>query len=553
MFVRELRRDTTKNVGVKIVENYRNKDGETRQRIIRHMGSVPEGEPLEVLLRLAYLEMERIQRETKPTLFPAESYVDEMVLARMKPKDTGPLPIADARKLEEDRRICLGFHEAIGVLYDTMGFSEVFTSRQKMSRRLFKQAVLLRLGAPGDSKLAHSRQMSKDAGVEVLVDKFYRMMDTVTHDRIAQLQQLVMDETMGLVGGKLRVLFFDVTTLSFASEMSDELRKKGYSKDGKHQKVQVVLALIQTQDGLPVTYRLFPGNTADVKTLEPAMMDLKEQFELDQMIVVADAGMLSKENLALLKSLGCDYVVAARLRSLNQVHTKAILGKEPWTELATGRKVREHTLGGRRLILRYCPKKAKRDVCKREEAVKKVKKRLVQGVKGVGRTGRFLKVDPDGVQLDEAAIAKDEKYDGLHGVWTSLKKLPCERVYHYYGELWRIEEGFRVMKHTMSVRPVFHWVEKRVRAHIAICFVAFALLRILRHRYNAMFGEKQRLSEQQILTELSLVQASIIRDRGTNAEYLLPSKPRKEAIQLYKAVGQQLPHQTVLFKEGTIQ
>jgi len=116
MFVRELRRETTKNVGVKIVENYRNKDGETRQRIIRHMGSVPEGEPLEALLRLAHIEMERIQQETKSTLFPAESYVDEMVVSRMKPKDTGPLPIADARKLEEDRRICLGFHEAIGVL-----------------------------------------------------------------------------------------------------------------------------------------------------------------------------------------------------------------------------------------------------------------------------------------------------------------------------------------------------------------------------------------------------------------------------------------------------
>jgi len=116
MFVRELRRKTTKNVGVKIVENYRNKDGETRQRIIRPMGSVPEGEPLEALLRLAHIEMERIQQETKPTLFPAESYVDEMVVSRMKPKETGPLPIADVRKLEEDRRICLGFHEAIGVL-----------------------------------------------------------------------------------------------------------------------------------------------------------------------------------------------------------------------------------------------------------------------------------------------------------------------------------------------------------------------------------------------------------------------------------------------------
>jgi len=132
-----------------------------------------------------------------------------MVLARLKPKDTDPLPIADARKLEEDRRICLGFHEAVGILYDTLRFSKVFTSHQKMSRRLFKQAVLLRLAAPGDSKLAHSRQMSKDAGVEVPVDKFYRMMDTVTYERIAELQQLVMDETMGMVGGKLWVLFFD--------------------------------------------------------------------------------------------------------------------------------------------------------------------------------------------------------------------------------------------------------------------------------------------------------------------------------------------------------
>jgi len=104
-----------------------------------------------------------------------------------------------------------------------------------------------------------------------------------------------------------------LTTLSFASENPDDLRKKGFSKDGKHQKIQVVLALIQTQEGLPVSYQLFPGSTDDMKTLEPAMMRLKEQFELDQMIVVADSGMLSAENLALLQSLGSDYVVAARL------------------------------------------------------------------------------------------------------------------------------------------------------------------------------------------------------------------------------------------------
>ena len=116
----------------------------------------------------------------------------------------------------------------------------------------------------------------------------------------------------------------------------------------------------------------------------------------------------------------------------------------------------EHTLGGRRLILHYCPKKATRDVQKREQAVEKVKKRLTQSVKRMGRTGHFVKVDPKGVQLDEAATARDEKYDKLHGVWTSLKNLPPEQVYHHYGELWWIEEGFRVMKHTMAVRPMFH-------------------------------------------------------------------------------------------------
>ena len=197
----------------------------------------------------------------------------------------------------------------------------------------------------------------------------------------------------------------------------------------------MVLALIQTQEGLPVTYELFPGNTTNVKTLEPVMLRLKEKFDLDRMIVVADAGMLSHDNLALLKSLGCDYVVAARLRSLNHVHTKAILGKQSWRPLSTGRKVTEHTLGGRRLILRHCPKKAARDVHVRDQATAKLKRRLTEGVKGAGRSGRFLKVDPDGVRLDEAAIANDENYDGLHGVWTSLKDLTPEQVYTHYGEL----------------------------------------------------------------------------------------------------------------------
>ena len=551
MWIRKIRRKTTRNIGVQIIESYRDKKGKPRQRIVRWMGSVPEGVMLDNLLKLAQCEMRRIQEERKPTLFPAETEVEKMVAARKRGPQKTPIPIADVQKLDELRRVCLGDHEAIGTLYDQMGFAKVFDSRQVMSRRLFKQAVLLRLAAPGHSKRAHSRKLSKEIGVEVQVDKFYRMMDTVTEERIEQLKERVGEETMAMLGGTLNVLFFDVTSLSFASEQVDELRRKGFSKDGKPHRVQVVLALVQTQEGLPITYELFPGNTTDVKTLEPVIERLKERFQLNRVIVVADAGLLSEANLALLKSLGCEYVVAARLRSLNQAQTKIISGKQSWKTLSTGRKVCEHKLGGRRLILRYCPKKAARDVHAREKAVEKARKRLSAGVKGVGKSGRFLKVKPDGVRLNEEAIAQDERFDGLHGVWTSLAEMKPAQVYAHYGELWRIEEGFRVLKHTMAIRPIFHWVELRVQAHIAICFVAFALLRILRHRYNTRFGAKERLSEARILSELCNIQASVICDCNTDAEYLISSKPTKEGIRLYQAVGEIFQRQTVLFKPGT--
>ena len=552
MWVRKLVRKTTRNVCVQIIQNYRDRKGNSRQRVVRTVGSVPPGPMVQNLVRLAEREIVRLQEKKRPSLYPNESRAKRIVQARKAPQGSEALPIADARKLEEVSRICMGFHEAFGALYDQMGFDRIMDSRRKMARRLFKQAVLLRLASPGGSKLGYSRLLSKEEGVEVPVEKFYRMMDAVSEKEIARIKQLVCEETVGMLGGSMNVLFFDVTSLSFASEVEDELRRKGFSKDGKPHRVQVVLALVQTQEGLPVTYELFPGNTTDVKTLEPVLEHLKERFALDRVIVVADAGLLSEKNLVMLRSLGCDYVVAARLRSLNKAQTKIITGKQSWTRLRTGKKITEHVLGGRRLILRYCPEKAKRDVHKREEAIEKGKKELTSGVKGKGRGGRFLKVDPSGVSLHEEAIARDAQYDGLHGVWTSLPDMKAASVYAQYGELWRIEEGFRVLKHTMAIRPIFHWVERRVQVHIAICFVAFALLRILRYRYNTMFGTKERLSEERILTELANVEASIIRDGGTEAEYLIPSKPTPEGIKLYRAVGETLQRQTVLFKPGKL-
>ena len=134
----------------------------------------------------------------------------------------------------------------------------------------------MRLAAPGSSKRACCDKLSRHHGVEVNPDKFYRMMDAVNDDRIARLQS-IGHEVRGLLQERV-VLFFDVTTLFFASDKGDDLRKKGFSKDGKPQKVQVVLAL-QSVEGLPYDDELFPGSTTDVRTLKPALKALRERFE----------------------------------------------------------------------------------------------------------------------------------------------------------------------------------------------------------------------------------------------------------------------------------
>ena len=545
MFVRKLKRKTTKNIAVQIVRNHRTKDGKVRQKIVRHMGTAPEGPALESLLHVAEVERRRIQEELQPSLFPSEHSASKILEARDRKLSDEPIPLKDIRKLEEVKRVCVDFHEVFGALYARMGFSQVFTKQHTMATRLFRQAVLLRLAAPGGSKLAHARRLSKEDGVEVPVHKFYRMMDAVTDERITQLQSIVSREVLDLLQDKLDVLFFDVTTLAFASDKPDELRKKGYSKDGKHQRVQVVLALMQTSDGLPVGYELFEGNTADVSTLAPALASLKARFELDRVILVADSGMLSKENIAVLRSMGHDYVVAARLRSMKAEELHKISDALVWKETGNGRRVTEVSIGGRRLVLRYCPKRAAKDAHERERAVEKAKKRLASGVKGTDRSSRFLKVRRDAIELNQEAIDKDRRLEGLHGVWTSLTETSGPDVYAQYGALWQIEEGFRVLKHTMAIRPVFHWTERRVRAHIAICFVAFAMLRILRRLYNTRHGAETPLSEEQILAQLREVEVSLVRDQNTQRHFVIPSAANRTKIRLYKALGLTIQRQTV--------
>ena len=564
MYVRTIPQRKTGHRAVQVVESYRNAEGKPRQRVIAYLGCVPPGPALDELLRLAELRRaEELERHQRHALFPARTLAEAAFRARHEDREGEPLPIADARRLREEQRVVLGIHEVFGALYSRLGLSEAWGPGARKSEAVFRQAVLLRLAEPGRSKRAHALRLSRDYGAEVELGKFYRMMDRLDARRIGALCGRVHNEVSLLLDGRVDVAFLDVTTLAFAAEHDDDLRRKGYSKDGKPHRVQVVLALLQTTEGLPLGYRLFAGNTAEVKTLRPMAKELRARYPVRRLVVVTDAAMASRENLAMLTREGFDWVVAARLRRLPErelqtveeklAAVRAVSGEASGSGPAAGEEgwLAEHTvpsgpMKGRRLVIHASPKRARKDARDRARALDRARKRLTADVKGRGRAGRFIRVKEGALSINDDAVTRDARFDGLHGLWTSLDD-PAPEIRAHYAELWRIEHGFRVLKHTLAVRPIFHWTERRVRAHIAICFLAFALLRIFRWRHGRKHPETPLLSEDRILDELTHVEASVVLDAGSHKRYLLPSSSNAEQRSLYATADLKIPRQTVRY------
>ena len=359
-----------------------------------------------------------------------------------------------------------------------------------------------------------------------------------------------------LLGGPVDVLFFDCTTLAFATEREDDqadeekdrLLAKGFGKDGRHHRSQVMLALMVTSEGLPVGYELFPGNTWEGHTLEVALEALEKRFEVTRIMVVADAGMLSKDNQKMLGDKGLPYILGYRMKSAPAALKARILGKEgaqPWSGHGPDDKSEdgwykaiEHE--GSRIIMTCSPTRARNDAHKRDKAIEKLQKKLKRSRKPASFSsrgyGRFLSF-PDGgdVTIDEARIKDAAKWAGLHSILIhGADDLDAQDVIARYYQLREIEACFRTNKHDLKIRPIHHWTPQRVRAHIAICYMAFCCLQHLRKRLN-MLGHP--MSPARIRKELNALQVSILRRKGTCERYAMPSPVTTDAKRILTCVG----------------
>jgi transposase len=337
------------------------------------------------------------------------------------------------------------------------------------------------------------------------------------------------------------VLFFDCTTLYFESVDTDEVRAFGYSKDHRFNTTQVVLALATNGDGLPIGYELFEGNKAEVKTLLECLASWKTLFTIKSVCFVADRAMMSDDNLKTVEKEGHQYVIAAKLRALPQKLTAEITLESNYRGQMINNDfgwVGEFSYKERRLIVSYKTARANRDAYQREQILKKLKKclgtagdtkKLItnQGVK------KFTSTENSTTTLDQEKIDRDVAWDGLHGVITNIPKedQTASVILGRYARLWKIEESFRINKHTLSMRPIYHFKPERIKTHIALCFMAFSVLRHMEYQIKLT----QKISLKAMLDELNHVQASYYRHTPTGKLYRLPGKFSHNASKIYKA------------------
>jgi transposase len=360
----------------------------------------------------------------------------------------------------------------LGKLFDSIGFNKIKDS-------LFRHLVIARLCYPV-SKLKTTDYLFKYKGIQVDVDRLYRYLDKLYNKQKELVQQISFEHTLKVLNNQISVVFYDVTTLYFEIEDQDDLRKTGFSKEGKHQHPQILLGLLISVDGYPLAYEIFEGNKYEGYTMLPVLEAFKAKYKLENLVVVADAGLLSNENISELQASKYKYILGARIKNEKHRLQEKILA----LSVKNGKCKELQRDGNTRLIISYSEGRAKKDASNRKRGLEKIERAIEKGKltkSNINNRGynKYLKLEGDiNVSIDYDKWKDDAKWDGLKGYITNTK-LNKEQVIEQYGNLWKIEKAFRISKTDLRIRPIYHRLRHRIEAHICIAFCAYKIYKEL--------------------------------------------------------------------------
>jgi len=370
----------------------------------------------------------------------------------------------------------------LGKIFDETGFNRI-------PGPFFKHLVIYRLFYP-TSKLKTTEYLRRYAQTDYNEDKIYRYLDKLYKDQKEQIQQIGYHHTKEVLGGTISVVFYDVTTLYFQIDDEDELRKRGFSKEGKHQNPQIVLGLLVSIDGYPAAFDIFEGNKFEGHTMLPVLDAFREKFNIGKLVIIADSGLLSSENIKDLQEKAYEFILGARIKNEKDTIKQEILS----LELKNGQSKIIEKDNGLKLIISCSDSRAKKDKHNRERGLKRLDKQLKSSKltkANINNRGynKYLKLEGDvKVEIDYQKFENDAKWDGLKGYITNTD-LSKDEIIENYGHLWKIEKAFRISKHDLRIRPIYHRLQRRIEAHITINFVAYKVYKELERQLKEKKSE----------------------------------------------------------------
>jgi transposase len=394
----------------------------------------------------------------------------------------------------------VGIELVLGKIFDEIGF-------KKIKEELFRDLVLYRLVYP-KSKLKTTEYLFRYAGKNYSEDDIYRYMDKLYKSVKEQVQQISYSHTKAVLGDEISVVFYDVTTVYFEIDQQDDLRKTGFSKEGKHQNPQIVLGLLVSKGGYPLAYDVFEGNKFEGHTILPVIEVFKKKYNIKQLTIVADSGLLSNHNIEELQAKSYEFILGARIKNEPQ----SIKNKILCLSLKNG-KSKIIKKGNLKLIISYSEDRARKDRDNRERGLMKLEKRIKAGKltkSSINNRGynKYLKLDGEiNVTIDRDKFKQDAKWDGLKGYITNAK-FNKDEILENYAHLWQIEKAFRVAKTDLKIRPIYHRKQRRIEAHICLTFVAYKVYKELERQLKE---KKSDLSPEKVIEILqSIYQIEII-------------------------------------------
>jgi len=492
MFVRK-NRNRSGSTSVQIITKVRGKN------LVETVGSSKDADEIEKLVVEA---KNRINHPTGQTsLFPTLSETDLTIKNFLE-------------NLSNLQIHTIGPELIFGNLFDRLGFNVIKNS-------LFRHIVLARLAYP-TSKLKTVDYLDRYQGIKIEVDAVYRFLDKLRDKYKEQVERITYEHTKKVLKN-LSVVFYDMTTLYFETEDEDDLRKIGFSKDGKFQCPQIMLGLLVGQNGYPIGYDIFEGNVFEGHTLLPVLENAQKKYGLGKPVVVADAAMLSRLNLKTLIEEKYQFIVGARIKNESSEVKEEILKQAK--DLKDGQSFTLKKADDTKLIVAYSDKRQRKDAHNRERGLLRLRRQVESGrltKESINNRGynKFLKLKGKvEIEIDEDKIKEDQLWDGLKGYVTNTR-LSSKSIIENYRHLWQIEKAFRISKTDLRIRPVYHYRRKRIEAHICVAFVAYAI-----------YKELERLLEKHN-TGLSPKRAAELTHNMYQLEYTLPHSKKNERLTL---------------------